>query len=131
MGSNHTPSTHEEILARSIVDCACIVHTALGPGLLEAVYEHCFCRELQKHNIPYARQVAVPVVYDGEKLPWNARLDVVVDNKIVCELKSLELPSPVFLAQILTRLKLVDLHMGFLINFNVSLIKEGIRRVIR
>jgi GxxExxY protein len=131
MGPHYTPSAHEESPAKAIVDCAYIVHTTMGPGLLEAVYEHCFCYELQKRKIPHARQVSVPLVYDGNKLPWGVRLDVVVADRIVCELKSVESLTAVFLAQIPTQPKLVDLHMGFLINFNVSLIKEGIRRVLR
>ena len=107
------------------------MHSNLGPGLLEAIYEHCFCRELGKKGIPHARQISVPLVYEGEKLDWGVRLDVLVENRIVCELKSAEAMPPLYLAQILTQLKLVDLHLGFLINFNVERIKEGIRRVIR
>ncbi len=114
-----------------MVDCAYKVHTNLGPGLLEAVYERCFCYELHQRGIPYHRQIAVPLVYQGTRLEWGVRLDVLVDNRVVCELKAVEAMSPVFLAQILTQLKLVDLHLGFLINFNVARIKDGIRRVIR
>jgi GxxExxY protein len=124
-------TTYEESLAKIIVNCAFLVHNNLGPGLLEAVYEHCFCHELKKKHIKYARQVSVPLIYDENKLPWGVRLDVLVENRIVCELKAVVSISPVFLAQIPTQLKLVDLHMGFLINFNVPLIKEGIRRIIR
>ena len=127
----YIPTDCEERLAKAIVDCAYTVHRTLGPGLLEAVYEHCFCHELQKRQIAHRRQVSVPLVYDGIKLPWCMRLDVLVNERVICELKSVETISPVFMAQILTQLKLVDLHLGFLINFNVSLIKEGIRRVIR
>lgn len=119
------------MLAHAVVDSAYRVHTTLGPGLLEAVYERCFCCELEKQGIPHVRQVSVPLVYDGVKIPWGVRLDVLVDNRIVCELKAVEALTPVFLAQILTQLKLVDLHLGFLINFNVARIKDGIRRVIR
>jgi GxxExxY protein len=131
MCAYYIPTPAEESLAKAIVNCAYIVHSALGPGLLEAVYEHCFCYELQKCKVPYRRQVSVPLLYDGHKLPWGVRLDVLVGEGIVCELESVESITPVFMAQILTQLKLVDLHMGFLINFNVALIKEGIRRVIR
>ena len=127
----YVPTPVEESLAKTIVDCAYVVHRALGPGLLEAVYEHCFCYEMQKRKLPYRRQVSVPLSYDGNRLPWGVRLDVLVGDGIVCELKSVESITPVFMAQILTQLKLVDLHIGFLINFNVALIKEGIRRVIR
>lgn len=124
-------TSREEALARNIVDCAYKVHNNLGPGLLEAVYERCFCCELEKRGIPYDRQISVPLVYDGEQIPWGVRLDVLVEGRIVCELKSVEAMNPVFLAQILTQLKLVDLHLGFLINFNVARFKDGIRRVIR
>ncbi len=127
----YVPDPHEEELATQVVHCAYVVHSTLGPGLLEAVYERCFCYELEKRGISYARQVSFPLVYDGVKLSWGVRLDVLVDSRIVCELKAVEAMTPVFLAQILTQLKLVDLHLGFLINFNVAVIKEGIRRVIR
>lgn len=131
MTALYVPTPEEESLAKIAVDCAYIVHRTLGPGLLEAVYEHCFCFELQRRGIPYKRQVSVPLIYEGNKLPWSVRLDVLIANVIVCELKSVESITPVYVAQILTQLKLVDLHMGFLLNFNVALIKEGIRRVIR
>jgi len=124
-------SNHEESLARNIVDCAYKVHSALGPGLLEAAYEHCFCQELKKREIALARQVSITLVYDGKQLPWGLRLDVVVEERIICELKSVETLTPLFLAQILTQLKFSGLHLGFLINFNVPIINDGIRRVIR
>lgn len=131
MNAVYAPTAYEESLATRIVDCAFKVHSSLGPGLQEPAYEHCFCYELEKHNIPHARQVSFPLVYDGQRLPYGVRLDVLVDNRIVCELKSVASLSPVFVAQILTQLKLVELHLGFLINFHVALIKEGIRRIIR
>jgi GxxExxY protein len=131
MCAYYFPNAYEESLAKSIVDCAFTVHTSLGPGLLEAIYEHCFCHELQKRNIPFSKQISRPLVYDGIKLPWGLKLDVLVGGKIVCELKSVESIHPVHVAQLLTQLKLTDLHLGFLVNFNVALIREGIRRVIR
>lgn len=131
MMAAYHPTSREEALAQTVVDCAYRVHTTLGPGLLEAVYEHCFCCELEKRGVPFERQVSVPLVYEGVKLPWGVRLDVLVENRIVCELKAVEALTPVFLAQLLTQLKLVDLHLGFLINFNVTRIRDGIRRVIR
>jgi GxxExxY protein len=127
----YLPTSREEELAHAVVDSAYKVHMTLGPGLLEAVYEHCFCYELSKRGIAHERQLPRPLVYDGVKLDWGVRLDVLVGNRIVCELKSVEALNEVFLAQILTQLKLVDLHLGFLINFNVARIKDGIRRVIR
>jgi GxxExxY protein len=131
MDTRYFPTDREESLAKTIVDCAFTVHNNFGPGLLEAIYEHCFCHELQKRNIPYESQISRPLVYDGSKLPWGLRLDVLIEGRIVCELKAVESVHPVYMAQLLTQLKLTDLHLGFLINFNVALIKEGIRRVIR
>jgi len=125
------PTTpQEEALAREIVDCAYKVHRALGPGLLESIYEACFCHELSKRGIPYRRQVQVPLVYDGISLPESLRLDVLVNDLIVCEFKSVESIIPLFVAQVLSQLKLSQKHLGFLINFNVPVIKEGIRRII-
>ena len=127
----YLPTTREQTLARSVVDCAYKVHRNMWPGLLEAVYEQCFCYELDKEGIPFERQLPRPLVYDGVKLDCGVRLDVLVGSRIVCELKSVEALNEVFLAQILTQLKLVDLHLGFLINFNVVRFKDGIKRVIR
>ena|SRR6266487_3691101 len=123
-------SVKEEQLAKSIVDSAYAVHKALGPGLLESVYEACFCHELNKRGIPYRRQVKVPIIYDGVTLKEGLRLDILVDDLIISELKSVESLNPIFVAQILSQLKLTGKRLGFLINFNVTTIKEGIRRVI-
>jgi len=120
----------EEELARQIVDCAYAVHRGLGPGLLESIYETCFCHELQKRGVPYRRQLTVPLVYDGIVLSDCLRLDVLVKDLIICELKSVDSLDPIFMAQILTQLKLARKRLGFLINFNVPAIKLGIRRVI-
>ena len=127
----YVPSSQEELLAKNIVDCAYAVHKRLGPGLLEAAYEHCFCHELTKRCISHKRQVLIPLIYDEVRLPWGVRVDVIVENIIICELKSIELITPISLSQILTQLKLADLHLGFLINFKTVLFKDGIRRVIR
>jgi GxxExxY protein len=131
MCTRYSPTIYEESLATAIVDCAFTVHNSLGPGLLEAIYEHCFCHELQKRNISFDKQTLRPLVYDGSKLPWGLRLDVLVGGRIVCELKAVESIHPVYVAQLLTQLKLTDLHLGFIVNFNVALIKDGIRRLIR
>ncbi len=120
----------EEELARQIVDCAYAVHRGLGPGLLESIYETCFCHELQKRGVPYRRQLTVPLVYDGIVLSDCLRLDVLVKDLIICELKSVDSLDPIFMAQILTQLKLARKRLGFLINFNVPAIKLGIRSVI-
>jgi GxxExxY protein len=126
----YRPGPHEELLASAIVDCAFPVHSTLGPGLLESIYELCFCHELKEKGIPYERQVSVPLIYRGIDLPLGVRLDVLVDKRIICELKAVESLTPVFMAQIITQLKLANHHLGFLINFNVAKIKDGIRRVI-
>lgn len=123
-------SEREEKIAKSIVDSAFQVHKALGPGLLESVYEVCFCHELTKHSLAFQRQVVVPIVYDGIKFEEGFRLDVLVENSIICELKAAELMNPVFQAQLLTQLRLTGKRLGFLINFNVPLIKSGIKRII-
>ena len=123
-------SQDEEQLAKSIVDAAYHVHNALGPGLLESVYEMCFCHELEKRRIRYKRQVPVPIVYDGVKFEAAFKLDILVEEQIICELKAVENMLPQFEAQILTYLRLSHKRLGFLINFNVILIKNGIKRVI-
>lgn len=122
-------SQREEELGRAVVDCAYKVHKSLGPGLLERVYEICFCIELEKKGIVYKRQTDVPIVYDGITLNEYLRLDVLVEDTVICELKSAEY-NPVWDAQLLSYLKIVNKRLGFLINFNVPYIREGIRRFI-
>lgn len=123
-------SPEDERIAKLIVDSAFTVHKTLGAGLLESVYETCLCHELEKRGLKYKRQVIVPLVYDGIKFSEGFRLDVLVEERIICELKSVEKMENVHLSQVLTYLKLTGNRLGFLINFNVSLIKNGIRRVI-
>ncbi len=118
------------MLAKLIVDAAFKVHKNLGPGLIEKVYEACFCHELSKLGTPYQRQVVVPIVYDGTLLDEDLRLDVLVDNLIICEFKAVEELHPIWEAQLITYLKLTNKRLGFLINFNVTLIKNGIKRII-
>ena len=128
---NYAPiSDKEERIAKAVVDAAYTVHSTLGPGLLENVYEVCFCHELAKRGLAYRRQVAVPIVYDGITVDEGLRLDVLVEEMVICELKAVEVMHPVFTAQLLTQLKLTGKRLGFLINFNVPLIKQGIKRVI-
>ena len=124
-------SEEEEFLGKMIVDAAYKVHLALGPGLLEKVYEICFCHELKKKGISLLRQVDIPVIYDGIVFSEGLRLDVLVDNLVICELKAIDIVNPVWEAQILSHLKLTGKHLGFLINFNVPIIKNGIRRYIK
>ena len=128
---NFTPlSEKEELVAKKIVDAAYTVHKTLGPGLLEKVYEVCFCHELSKRLLEYKRQVAIPIVYDGIVFDEGLRLDVLVEETIICELKAVEEMNPLWEAQILSHLKLTGKRLGFLINFNVSLIKKGLKRII-
>jgi GxxExxY protein len=123
-------SKKEESIAGKIVDAAYTVHKILGPGLLEKVYEVCFCHELSKRGLQNKRQVDIPIVYDGITFNEGLRLDVLVEELIICELKAVDEMNPVWEAQILSHLKLTGKRLGFLINFNVPLIKEGIKRII-
>ncbi|RLD22058.1 MAG: GxxExxY protein [Bacteroidetes bacterium] len=119
-----------EIIGKKIVDAAYTIHKALGPGLLEKVYEVCFCHELTKRGLSYQRQMPIQIVYDGVEFKEGLRLDVLVEDSVICELKALENVNPVWEAQILSHLKLTDNRLGYLINFNVPLIKNGIRRFV-
>ncbi len=116
-------------IATQIVDSAFKVHTTLGPGLIESVYEICLAHELVKRGLKVERQVALPVVYDGTTLEAGLRLDLLVDNQVIVEIKAVEKTIPVFTAQLLTYLKLAEKRLGLLINFNVPLIKHGIKRI--
>ena len=128
---NYAPiSDEEERVATAIVDAAYAVHQNLGPGLLENIYEVCFCHELHKRELSYRRQVVVPIVYDGITFDEGLRLDVLAEELVICELKAVETMNPVFMAQILSQLKLTGKRLGFLINFNVPKIKDGIKRVV-
>ncbi|MCX6984628.1 MAG: GxxExxY protein [Lentisphaerae bacterium] len=117
-------------IASQIVDSAFKVHKALGPGLLESVYEVCLYHELQKRGLKVKRQVNVPVVYDNIKFDAGFRLDLLVEDKVIVEIKAVDDMNPVFEAQILTYLKLTGIRLGLLINFNTPLIKKGIKRII-
>jgi GxxExxY protein len=117
-------------IAKKIVDSAYTVHKNLGPGLLEKVYEICFCHELTKRGLHFQRQVDIPVVYDGLIFNEGLRLDVIVENEIICELKALEIINPLWEAQVLSHLKLTEKRLGFLINFNVINIGDGIKRLV-
>ncbi len=129
---SHPPlSPEEERIAKLIVDSAYAVHSKLGPGLLESIYEVCFCHELAKRGLRFRRQVSLPIVYDGIKFEEGLRLDVLVEELIICEIKSVETMHPVNRAQLLSHLSLVEKRLGFLINFNVPIIKHGIERIIR
>jgi len=117
-------------IAQQIVDAAYHVHRALGPGLLESVYEVCLAHELVKRNVQVERQVGLPIVYDNVRLEAGLRLDMLVDKRVVVELKAVEILLPVHKAQVLGYLKLSGYRLGLLINFNVVLIRDGIKRVV-
>lgn len=123
-------STEEQSISKKIVDAAYSVHKALGPGLLEKVYEACFCHELFKRDLKYRRQVDIPITYDGVTFDEGLRLDVLVEDLVICELKAVDEMNPVWKAQIISHLKLTGKRLGFLINFNVPIIKSGINRII-
>ena len=119
-----------ELIATHVVDAAFKVHTTLGPGLLESVYEVCMAFELTKRGLRVRRQVAVPLVYDGVLLDAELRIDLLVEEQVIVEVKAVEKLIPVFEAQLLTYLKLANKRLGFLINFNVEVIKTGLKRRI-
>ncbi len=123
-------SAEDEEIAKRIVDSAYRVHSELGPGLLENIYEVCFCHELKKHELKYNRQINIPIEYDSIYFDEGLRIDVLVEDKIICELKSVDTILPVHTAQLLSYLKLSQKRLGFLINFNVQRIKDGIKRYI-
>lgn len=118
-----------DAIGKLIVDAAYTVHKNLGPGLLEKVYEICFCHELSKRGLSYQRQIDVPIVYDNIVFDEGLRLDVFVEKEIICELKAREIINPVWPAQVLSHLKLTNKRLGYLINFNVVSIKDGIKRI--
>jgi GxxExxY protein len=123
-------SEREEMVAAKIVDAAYSVHKALGPGLLERVYEVCFCHELTKRGLAYQRQIDIPIEYDGLRFDEGLRLDVMVEELIICEIKAVDKMNPVWEAQLLSYVKLTGKRIGFLINFNIPLVKNGIKRII-
>ena len=115
-------------LTEAIIGAAMEVHRTLGPGLLESTYEMCLCRELVIREIPFERQVPIPVEYKGVKLDCGYRADIVVDGTILLEIKAIDSLLPIHDAQLLSYLKLGGWKIGLLINFNVELLKNGLRR---
>ena len=127
----HAPlAASAENAGTRLLDAAFEVHRKLGPGLLESVYEICVCHELGKLDVPFQRQVCLPVHYDGIEIDAGLRLDIVIANEVIAELKAVETILPVHEAQLITYLKLTGMRLGFLINFNVPLLKNGIRRFV-
>jgi GxxExxY protein len=123
-------SEEYEGIATTVVDAALKVHRELGPGLLEKYYETCLCYELKLAGLEVLRQVSVPLRYKEICLDEGLRIDLLVNGKVIVEVKAVETMNPVWHAQILSQLKITGHHLGFLINFNVPLIKYGIKRII-
>ncbi|MCD9576176.1 GxxExxY protein [Flavobacterium soyae] len=123
-------SERTEEIGKIIVNSAFKVHKQLGPGLLERVYEVCLAHEIVKAGLDVKRQVDVPIFYDGIEFSEGLRLDLLIEDSIIIEIKAVEQINPVWEAQIISQLKLLNKDLGFLINFNVPLIKSGIRRFI-
>jgi GxxExxY protein len=119
-----------EHFAKHIVDAGYRVHQELGPGLLESVYLYCFMEEIKTRNITAEKEVLLPLNYRGKKLEKDFRIDILVENEIILEIKAVELLLPVHTAQLISYLKLADKRLGFLINFNVTAFKEGIHRYV-
>jgi GxxExxY protein len=116
--------------AKEIVDAALKVHKALGPGLMESIYEACLKHELSLRGLSVETEVSVPIVYEGLHIPSALRIDMLVEGQVIVELKAVETMNPVFEAQLLSYLKLADKRLGLLINFNVCHLKDGIKRLI-
>ena len=117
-------------LSKELLDASIAVHREMGPGLLESVYELCLLKELRLRKIHVEHQVSVPLFYKGEDLNKDFRIDLLIENEIVVELKAVDCILPVHEAQIISYLKLTDKRLGFLINFNVPLLKDGFRRFV-
>lgn len=123
------PKELDEV-GKKIVHAAYLVHKALGPGLLEKIYEICLCHELRKMGLIVERQRDIPIVYDGLIFKEGLRADVLVEGEVICEIKAVDEVNPIWEAQILSHLKLTEKRLGYLINFNVVNIGKGIRRFV-
>lgn len=120
----------ENELSNLCIGEAIHVHKSLGPGLLESVYVHCLCHRLMKAGLNVAREVPIPVVFEGEKLECGYRADMIIEQKVIIEVKAIEALTDVHKAQVLTYLKLAEKKLGLLINFNVLFLKDGIKRIV-
>jgi GxxExxY protein len=125
----HNGSMDINDLTGQVIGAAIEVHKVLGPGLLESTYETCLCVELDKRNIPYERQKEIPIDYKGTKVDCGFRSDLIVDERLIVELKARDSLLPIHEAQLLTYLKLMNIKVGLLINFNVLVLKDGIKRL--
>jgi GxxExxY protein len=128
---NHRDTETQRLnqITEKIIGCAIEVHRALGPGLLESAYEECLCFELSQNGLNFERQVPLPVVYKGVKLDCGYRMDLVVENLVIVEIKAIAHILPVHEAQVLSYLKLDNKPLGLLLNFHVSVLKNGIKRI--
>jgi GxxExxY protein len=126
----HLPIPQDvDLVARSVVDAGLRIHTALGPGLLESAYEHCLAFEMERRGYAIRRQIALPILYEGVKLEAGYRIDLLVADRVIVEVKAVDMLTPVHQAQLLTYLKLSGCRVGLLMNFNVPLFKDGVRRM--
>ncbi len=121
---------HIQKIGTAVVAAAFEVHKKLGPGLLERVYEVCLCHELNKRGIAIIRQLDIPIQYDGIKFDEGLRLDILAGNEVIVEIKAVDQVNPVWQAQVLSHLKLTGKRLGYLINFNVAVLKDGIKRIV-
>jgi GxxExxY protein len=119
----------ENEISKIVVDLCFKIHNKYGPGLFESVYEEIFCYEWAKNGIPFTRQTLIPVIHEEISLDMGFRADVIIDDKVIIEFKSIEILAPIHYKQTLTYLKLTNLKLGLLVNFNVNLIKDGIHRI--
>jgi GxxExxY protein len=119
----------ENEISKILVNILFKIHSKLGPGLLESVYETILCYELTKADLKYQRQQGIQVIYDNVKMDLGFRADIIVEQKVIIEIKSVEAITPVFFKTLLTYLRLTNTKLGLLVNFNVALIKDGITRV--
>jgi GxxExxY protein len=127
----HKPLTErEKWLTSQVMDIAISIHRFLGPGLLESIYEKCFCYELTKRNIPFVKQKSIDLIYDSLIIDEGLRIDILIDDLVIIELKAQELYHPVWEAQLLSYLKLTRKRLGYILNFHVPLMKDGIKRMI-
>ena len=125
-----SPSYPVNQITYAVIDAAMRVHSRLGPGLLESAYQACLAHEVRKHDLKVATQVPLPVVYDGEKLEIGYRIDLVVENRVVIEVKSVEAVHPIHEAQLLSYMRLSGIKVGLLLNFNVLHMRHGIKRMV-
>ena len=119
-----------ELVGKKVLDAAFKVHTNLGPGLLESVYEACLAYEIRKSGLSVETQVALPVIYDNVRIDAGLRIDMVVEKCVIVELKSVDTMNPVYEAQLLTYLKIANFRLGYLINFNIPHLRNGFKRMV-